>query len=349
MGLGAAFAGLDGPDPGEGFDAGPPQRQDRGARPPDARCGAWAGAPDRAVYAGEALGNWLWAIAWPTEAGCLIALAELSPARPARPRRSTCPSGRSRRGWRTSAQIARRHVANVIRSCTADGLEFGGVTARIERVVTEGVVDIDGVEHKVENNTWIMGDDDEVIVIDPARDAEKILEKVGEREVLAVICTHGLPDHVGAAIEVASQGRGRDRPPSQGQAAVAGDLVGDLARHRHGGRRHLRGRRRPARRHGDARRHARRGLALLRGARARSSPARPCRPTVPASSAASIPRLADQLTSIGGRLFTLPAQTRVLAAHGEEVTVGDLEPHFDDWLSGSLTRGTSPRPRPRAR
>jgi glyoxylase-like metal-dependent hydrolase (beta-lactamase superfamily II) len=50
------------------------------------------------------------------------------------------------------------------------------------------------------------------------------------------------------------------------------------------------------------------------------------------------PRLADQLTAIGGRLFTLPAETRVLATHGDEVTVGDLEPHFDDWISGSLTR-----------
>ena len=58
------------------------------------------------------------------------------------------------------------------------------------------------------------------------------------------------------------------------------------------------------------------------------------------------PRLADQLTAIGGRLFTLPHETRVLAAHGEEMTIGDLEPHFDDWISGSLTRG---RARGRAR
>ena len=39
------------------------------------------------------------------------------------------------------------------------------MTARIERVVTSGVVEIEDVEHKVENNTWIVGDDDEVIVI----------------------------------------------------------------------------------------------------------------------------------------------------------------------------------------
>lgn len=51
------------------------------------------------------------------------------------------------------------------------------------------------------------------------------------------------------------------------------------------------------------------------------------------------PALADQLTAIGGRLFTLRHSTRVLPAHGEETTIGALEPQFDAWLSGSLTRG----------
>ncbi|GGO67893.1 hypothetical protein GCM10012289_25440 [Nonomuraea cavernae] len=76
VGLGAAFAGVDGPDPGEGFDSGPPNAKIGVLGHPSP---LWCveGAPDRAVYAGEALGNWLWAIAWPAEAGCLIALSEL--------------------------------------------------------------------------------------------------------------------------------------------------------------------------------------------------------------------------------------------------------------------------------
>src|SRR6516164_4712918 len=37
-------------------------------------------------------------------------------------------------------------------------------------------------------NAWIVGDDEEVIVIDPA---PGVLEVVGDREVLAVICTPG--------------------------------------------------------------------------------------------------------------------------------------------------------------
>jgi hypothetical protein len=34
----------------------------------------WAleGAPDRAVYVGEALGCWLWAVLWPESAGFLL-------------------------------------------------------------------------------------------------------------------------------------------------------------------------------------------------------------------------------------------------------------------------------------
>jgi hypothetical protein len=77
VGLGAAFAGLDATDPGTGFDDGPPHAKiDVKGHPAALWCvGA---APDRAVYAGEALGNWLWAIVWPPDAGYLITLAELS-------------------------------------------------------------------------------------------------------------------------------------------------------------------------------------------------------------------------------------------------------------------------------
>jgi glyoxylase-like metal-dependent hydrolase (beta-lactamase superfamily II) len=218
------------------------------------------------------------------------------------------------------------------------------VTARIERVVTEGVVDIDDVEYKVENNTWIIGDDDEVIVIDPARDADKILEQVGEREVLAVICTHGLPDHVGAAIEVASRDEAvialhpKDKPlwretwsetwpdidmEDDGIFGVA-DVQLDVMET-------------PGVTPGGVSLYCE-GLGVVFSGETLQADG-------PGKLGGEYPRLADQLTAIGGRLFTLPAETRVLAAHGDEVTVGDLEPHFDDWISGSLTR-TEPEPAP---
>jgi len=55
-------------------------------------------------------------------------------------------------------------------------------------------------------NAWIVGDNEEVIVIDPGSDGAGLLEAVGDREVLAVICTHGHAAHVAAALE----GRGQE-------------------------------------------------------------------------------------------------------------------------------------------
>ena len=58
-------------------------------------------------------------------------------------------------------------------------------------------------------STWIVGDEEEVIVIDPGFDAAGLLDAVGDREILAIICTHGHADHVAAALEVAE----RDEAP----------------------------------------------------------------------------------------------------------------------------------------
>lgn len=73
----------------------------------------------------------------------------------------------------------------------------GGV--RVERVVTSGIFALDGGEWEVDNNVWIVGDDRACVVIDPAHDAAPILAAVGEREVLAILCTHAHNDHISAA------------------------------------------------------------------------------------------------------------------------------------------------------
>jgi len=54
-------------------------------------------------------------------------------------------------------------------------------------------------------NTWIIGDDDGVIVIDPGESADAVFDVVGDREIDFVICTHGHPRHVGAAFDVAKR------------------------------------------------------------------------------------------------------------------------------------------------
>lgn len=70
VGLGAGYAGLPGPDPGAGFDAAPPHAKMRIRGHPVA---LWSvPGSDRAAFVGEALGNWLWAILWPAEAGALL-------------------------------------------------------------------------------------------------------------------------------------------------------------------------------------------------------------------------------------------------------------------------------------
>lgn len=84
--------------------------------------------------------------------------------------------------------------------------------ARIEQVVTSGKVSLDDDEYEVETNTYIVGDDDEVIVIDPANDAEAILKVVGEREVMAVICTNGHENIVSTVLEVAADEEAGDAP-----------------------------------------------------------------------------------------------------------------------------------------
>ena len=74
---------------------------------------------------------------------------------------------------------------------------------RIDLVRTSGVFSLDGQHFDVENNVWLVGDDDEVLVIDAAHDAGPILDAVAGRTVRMVVCTHGHNDHVNAAVALA--------------------------------------------------------------------------------------------------------------------------------------------------
>lgn len=76
VGAGARYAGLDGTDPGAGFDAGMPHAKVHAYGHP---LPLWSidAAPDRAAFVGEALACWLWVVLWPAEAGVLL-LEELT-------------------------------------------------------------------------------------------------------------------------------------------------------------------------------------------------------------------------------------------------------------------------------
>jgi glyoxylase-like metal-dependent hydrolase (beta-lactamase superfamily II) len=73
----------------------------------------------------------------------------------------------------------------------------------IDKVEIDGVFSLDGQDHDVTNNVWLVGDDDEVVVLDAPHDARPIVEAVGGRRVVAVLCTHGHNDHVTAAADLA--------------------------------------------------------------------------------------------------------------------------------------------------
>ena len=79
------------------------------------------------------------------------------------------------------------------------------MTAPIERVITSGTFSLDGGTWDVDNNVWLVGDADGLVVIDPAHDAEAILAAIGGRPVSAIVATHGHDDHISAVRVVADE------------------------------------------------------------------------------------------------------------------------------------------------
>ena len=70
---------------------------------------------------------------------------------------------------------------------------------RVDHAVVSGTFSLDGETFDVDNNIWVVGDDDECVVIDAPHDVDAILEVVAGRTVKAIICTHAHDDHVRVA------------------------------------------------------------------------------------------------------------------------------------------------------
>jgi len=183
-----------------------------------------------------------------------------------------------------------------------------------------------------EINVWIVGDDEEVIVIDPGRDTAGVLDVVGDREVLAVICTHGHADHVAAAIELAE----RDEAPvalhpkdrnlwREAYPADDADIemedggifeVGDVR---------LEVIHAPGHSGGSVCLYCEDLGVVFTGHVVAAEG--------PVAHDGEFPDFASQLTAIGEHLLTLPSDTRVLPGHGEETTIAAAEKNFDSWVS----------------
>ena len=211
--------------------------------------------------------------------------------------------------------------------------------ARVERVWTPRVDEQDADEAAQasqaavgETNAWLIGDDDEVIVIDPGEDAESVLERVGDREILAVICTHGHASHVTAAVEVAE----RDEAPVALHRAdrmlwraVYEGIDPDIEM-ADGGRFdvsdvQLEVVHTPGHTPGSVSLYCEDLEVVFTG------DALTGRGPVPHEG--EFADFARQLTAIGERLLDLPLSTRVLPGHGEECTIGDVAKRFDGWVT----------------
>ena len=204
----------------------------------------------------------------------------------------------------------------------------GGV--RVERVVTSGVFELDGGSWEVDNNVWLVGDDHEVLVVDAAHDAAAILDAVGDRRVVAIVCTHGHNDHVNAVSDlVAATGataslhpddrvlwdQSQTEPPgadlADGQVFTVGDVELTVL--------HT-----PGHAPGACCLHAPALGVLLSGDTLFSGG-----PGATGRSFSDFPTIID---SIRDRLLSLPGDTVVLTGHGDTTTIGDEAPHLQEWL-----------------
>ncbi|MEP6665770.1 MAG: MBL fold metallo-hydrolase [Nocardioidaceae bacterium] len=74
---------------------------------------------------------------------------------------------------------------------------------RVDHGVTSGTFTLDGETFEVDNNVWVVGNDDECLVIDAPHDVAGIRSVINGRRVLAIVCTHAHDDHVRVAPELA--------------------------------------------------------------------------------------------------------------------------------------------------
>ena len=205
------------------------------------------------------------------------------------------------------------------------------MTARIEHLVTSGTFSLDGQTFDVDNNVWLIGDDDEVIVVDAPHDADAIAEAVGDRTVVAIACTHAHDDHVRFAPELG------ERLSAQVLLHPEDRVLWDLTHARHEPDGTLR--------EGQVLEVAGTRLHVLHtpghapGAVCFSVPDLGVVVTGdtlfqggPGATGRSYSDYPTILDSIRTRLFTLPPETRVLTGHGGETTVGAEAPSYDEWV-----------------
>ncbi len=203
--------------------------------------------------------------------------------------------------------------------------------ARIERIVTAGNHDPEGPPVH-QNNVWLVGDDRQVIVVDPAHDVDACVEQVARREVVAVLLTHGHWDHSRIAPEFAATVHApvflseRDLflwEEATGQADGFAHLA-DGATFEVAGVT-LRAVAVPG--------HTPGSTALVADALGAVLVGDALFPGGPGATRWEYSSFDDAIASIRDRLFTLPPETTVHPGHGGSTTIGAESPHLDEWIA----------------
>ena len=205
------------------------------------------------------------------------------------------------------------------------------MTARVDRVVTSGVFSLDGQDFDVDNNVWLVGDDAQVVIVDAAHEAPKILEAVRGRQVVAIVCTHAHNDHVNAVQDlVAATGAPvRLHPDDTMLWDVVNEGVAFEPLH-DGERLHVAGTdlqviHTPG--------HSPGGVCLWSadlGVLLSGDTLFHGGPGATGRSFSDFPTILD---SIRERLLTLPPATRVLTGHGDETVIGTEADDYDAWVA----------------
>ncbi|QRP48187.1 MBL fold metallo-hydrolase [Amycolatopsis sp. FDAARGOS 1241] len=73
----------------------------------------------------------------------------------------------------------------------------------VDLTVTAGNYRFDGVSFAVDTNIWLLGDEEEVLVVDAGFDASAITAAIDGRDVVGILCTHAHNDHADAALSLA--------------------------------------------------------------------------------------------------------------------------------------------------
>ena len=204
---------------------------------------------------------------------------------------------------------------------------------RIDQVVTSGTFSLDGGTWDVDNNVWLVGDDDEVVIIDAAHSAQPILDGVGNRTVKAVVLTHGHNDHVTVAPEL-SRATGAPILLHPGDDMLWNDTHPHIAHSdlEDGQKIRVAGTEltiinTPGHSPGSSVIHLTEAKVLFSGDTLFQGG-----PGATGRSHSSFP---TSIASITEKIFTLDPETRVYTGHGDATTVGAEAPYLEEWIKRS--------------